>query len=129
MLDALLLRHGIAVTGGTPLFRFVEHPQAGDLFHTLGEHGILVRRFDRLANCLRFGLPAGEAEMARLDQALTGWRKTRDVRPMIYVCPLSRIEETVAAERRAPPGDADQCRHAGQLGQPACAATTTSSCR
>ena len=79
MLDALLLRHGIAVSGGTPLFRFVEHPQAGDLFHTLGEHGILVRRFDRLANCLRFGLPAGEAEMARLDQALTGWSKMRDV--------------------------------------------------
>jgi cobalamin biosynthetic protein CobC len=79
MLDALLLRHGIAVSGGTPLFRFVEHQQAGDLFHTLGEHGILVRRFDRLANCLRFGLPAGEAEMARLDQALTGWSKMRDV--------------------------------------------------
>ena len=79
MLDALLLRHGIAVSGGTPLFRFVEHPQAGELFHTLGEHGILVRRFDRLANCLRFGLPAGEAEMARLDQALTGWSKMRDV--------------------------------------------------
>ena len=29
MLDALLLRHGIAVSGGTSLFRFVEHPQAG----------------------------------------------------------------------------------------------------
>ena len=28
MLDALLLRHGITVSGGTPLFRFVEHPQA-----------------------------------------------------------------------------------------------------
>jgi cobalamin biosynthetic protein CobC len=79
-LDALLARHGIVVEGGTALFRFVEHPAAAHIFDCLGRNGILVRRFDRLPNCLRFGLPAGEAETARLDAALTAWAKSRDER-------------------------------------------------
>jgi cobalamin biosynthetic protein CobC len=80
-LDALLARHGITVKGGTPLFRFVEHPEAMRIFDCLGRHGILVRRFDRLPNCLRFGLPAGDAERGRLDEGLTAWVKSQDERP------------------------------------------------
>jgi len=78
-LDALLARHGLPVKGGTSLFRFVEHREAAAIFNRLGEKGILVRRFERLPEHLRFGLPAGETETARLDQALTAWRQTRDV--------------------------------------------------
>ena len=77
-LDLLLATHGIVVKGGTPLFRFVEHSDAAAIFDRLGRHGVLVRRFDRLPNCLRFGLPADETAMARLDEALTAWRKKRD---------------------------------------------------
>jgi cobalamin biosynthetic protein CobC len=80
-LDALLARHGITVKGGTPLFRFVEHQDAALIFHRLGTEGILVRRFERLPNCLRFGLPAGEIERGRLDKALTEWREKRDEAP------------------------------------------------
>lgn len=77
-LDALLSAHGIPVSGGTSLFRFVEHGQAVGIFAALGRAGILVRRFERLPNHLRFGLPANDAEFERLDQALTGWRKSRE---------------------------------------------------
>jgi len=80
-LDALLACHEIMVTGGTSLFRFVEHQHAATIFHRLGTEGILVRRFDRLPNCLRFGLPEGGAELERLDKALTGWRQKRDEAP------------------------------------------------
>ncbi len=72
-LDELLARHGIAVSGGTSLFRFVEHADAAAIFAALGRAGILVRRFDRLPGCLRFGLPADDQAFARLDQALTDW--------------------------------------------------------
>jgi cobalamin biosynthetic protein CobC len=71
-LDALLARHGLSVLGGTSLFRFVGHPDAQAVFERLGRSGILVRRFGRLPERLRFGLPAGETELARLDRALTG---------------------------------------------------------
>ena len=77
-LDSLLAKHGIVVKGGTPLFRFVEHDDASAIFDRLGRDGILVRRFDRLPNCVRFGLPADETAMARLDEALTAWREKRD---------------------------------------------------
>jgi len=80
-LDALLSRYGIAVKGGTPLFRFVRHAEAARIFDCLGRHGILIRRFDRMPGGLRFGLPAGEAERARLEDALTAWAKSREERP------------------------------------------------
>jgi len=80
-LDALLSRYGIVVAGGTSLFRYVEHPQARSIFEHLGQAGILVRNFERLPNSLRFGLPANEAETARLDEALTRWAETRKEAP------------------------------------------------
>jgi cobalamin biosynthetic protein CobC len=75
-LDALLIRHGLNVAGGTSLFRFVRHGDAAAVFDCLGRHGILVRRFDRLPHCLRFGLPADETQLLRLDDALTAWAKS-----------------------------------------------------
>lgn len=69
-LDAVLARHGLTVRGGTSLFRYLETPRAGEVFTLLGRAGILTRRFDDRADALRIGLPAGDAELARLDAAL-----------------------------------------------------------
>lgn len=80
-LDALLSRYGIAVAGGTALFRYVEDTRAKSIFRHLGQGGILVRNFERLPNSLRFGLPACEAEAMRLDEALTRWVETRKEAP------------------------------------------------
>ncbi len=80
-LDRLLSRHGITVAGGTALFRYVEHAGARSIFEQLGQAGILVRNFERLPKSLRFGLPANEAETARLDETLTRWAETRKEAP------------------------------------------------
>ncbi|MEI5678129.1 MULTISPECIES: threonine-phosphate decarboxylase CobD [unclassified Mesorhizobium] len=74
-LDALLARHGVIVTGGTSLFRFVKTPHAASLFTALGEKGILLRNFSWDATALRIGLPESEAEWLRLEQALAAWAK------------------------------------------------------
>ncbi|WP_332798339.1 threonine-phosphate decarboxylase [Sphingomonas sp. PB2P12] len=70
-LDALLLRHGIDVSGDCPLFRLIESDAADAVFHRLAHHGILTRRFDYAPRWLRLGVPADEAAFARLDAALT----------------------------------------------------------
>lgn len=75
-LDALLAAHGIAVDGGTSLFRHVKTSDARSLFRTLGEAGILIRNFTDRPNVLRFGLPGSEEGWTRLEAALAGWRKT-----------------------------------------------------
>lgn len=80
-LDELLIRHGIKIAGGTPLFRYVEHTQAESIFRRLGRAGILVRNFERLPGRLRFGLPAVSTETKRLDEALTAWAERRDEAP------------------------------------------------
>lgn len=69
-LDALLLSAGFKILGGTPLFCLAHHPDAGRLVEKLGRQGIHVRRFAREPQWLRFGLPAGESELIRLDAAL-----------------------------------------------------------
>lgn len=69
-LDALLARAGLAVTGGTPLFRFARSPAAPRWFERLARAGILVRPFADRPDRLRFGLPAGEAAWRRLAAAL-----------------------------------------------------------
>ena len=56
-LDTLLTARGLAVVGGTPLFRLASHPSADRIADTLGRHGILVRAFDYEPTWLRFGLP------------------------------------------------------------------------
>jgi cobalamin biosynthesis protein CobC len=69
-LDAVLARHGLAVQGGTDLFRLVRVEDAGAVFERLGRAHILVRAFSFRADWLRFGLPPDAAASARLDRAL-----------------------------------------------------------
>jgi cobalamin biosynthesis protein CobC len=69
-LDALLAEAGLEVVGGTALFRLVRTPEAERLFRHLGEAGVLVRRFERQPEWLRFGLPGSEAGWQRLAAAL-----------------------------------------------------------
>ncbi|WP_366657219.1 threonine-phosphate decarboxylase CobD [Fodinicurvata sp. EGI_FJ10296] len=69
-LDRILEGAGIAVVGGTDLYRLVDVPSAADLHIRLARHGLWTRRFDDQPNWLRFGLcPDGEAE-ERLRRAL-----------------------------------------------------------
>jgi cobalamin biosynthetic protein CobC len=72
-LDALLARYGVAVAGGTSLYRYLEVAQAGSLFSALGERGILLRHFSGRPTVLRAGLPGNEAEWTRLESALAEW--------------------------------------------------------
>lgn len=69
-LDEVLRAHGIAVDGGTSLFRHVTDDGAQNIFRALAEAGILVRRFSDRPRELRLGLPGSEVEWQRLDAAL-----------------------------------------------------------
>ena len=69
-LDALLARAGLSPIGGTSLFRLVRTPDASRLFQSLGEAGVLVRRFAEHPTWLRFGIPGTEPEWQRLEKAL-----------------------------------------------------------
>ena len=72
-LDALLTAGGLAVLGGTSLFRLAGAPRAWSLFEHLAKRGILVRPFAEQARWLRFGLPGDEAARKRLAAALAEW--------------------------------------------------------
>jgi cobalamin biosynthetic protein CobC len=74
-LDTLLALHGIAVDGGTSLFRHVTHPGAATIFGALGSSGILVRNFADRPHALRFGLPGNEGEWQRLEATLAAWNE------------------------------------------------------
>ena len=69
-LDVLLSGAGLAIIGGTSLYRLTQSPDAGELFNRLGRAGVLVRRFAEQPNWLRFGLPADENAWQRLTDAL-----------------------------------------------------------
>jgi cobalamin biosynthetic protein CobC len=73
-LDSLFARHDVEVRGGTPLYRYMEFPEAGRLFRALGRAGILLRHFEDRPHALRAGLPGSEDEWRRLEAALAGWR-------------------------------------------------------
>jgi hypothetical protein len=68
-LDRVLRRHGLAPEGACPLFRLVRTPEAGRLF-AARRRRILTRPFADHPDLLRLGLPADDAERARLDAAL-----------------------------------------------------------
>jgi cobalamin biosynthesis protein CobC len=70
-LDGMLRKAGLTIVGGTLLFRLVESTEARDLFHRLGEAGILVRGFAYHPGWLRLGLPGSEDAWRRLDAALS----------------------------------------------------------
>jgi len=68
-LAALLAQHGLAPTGGTPLFQWIRTDRAAELYEFLARQGILTRLFDKPAS-LRIGLPGAEDEWNRLEAAL-----------------------------------------------------------
>ena len=73
-LDAVLQRRLHVVTQGTTLFRWFAHPRSAALCTHLASAAILVRQFaapvaDGLPS-LRFGIPADNQQLARLDAAL-----------------------------------------------------------
>lgn len=69
-----LQHHGLAPQGGCALFQSVSCAQAEHLQGFLAQRGILVRLFKQ--DCrLRFGLPADEADWARLDAALSDYQE------------------------------------------------------
>lgn len=69
-LDALLTQAGLAVVGGTSLFRLAATPEAAALAGRLGRAGMLVRSFPARPTWLRFGLPDGPEAWERLAAAL-----------------------------------------------------------
>jgi cobalamin biosynthetic protein CobC len=69
-LDAALIDAGLAIVGGTSLFRLARHDAASELFQRLGRAGIAVRRFPEQPTWLRFGLPCGDDAWRRLRAAL-----------------------------------------------------------
>lgn len=73
-LDSLLVRAGLAVAGGTALFRLASAPRAWVLYEHLGQRGILVRAFASAPRWLRLGLPPNEAGRERLARALADWQ-------------------------------------------------------
>lgn len=77
-LDCLLRDSGFTRLGGTTLFRLVGHPHAADVVTTLARHGIHVRIFARHPSWLRFGVPADEAQVARLASALSQFNTVGD---------------------------------------------------
>jgi len=70
-LSDLLARYGLPPVGGTGLFQWVKCERALAIRDELAQTGILVRCFDSPFG-LSFGLPGGEAEWVRLEQALRG---------------------------------------------------------
>ena len=73
-LAALLRQRGLAPTGGTALFQWVETPHAREIHAALARQGILTRLFEQPLS-LRFGLPGAEAEWRRLEHALRGLQR------------------------------------------------------
>ena len=69
-LDRLAATAGLALAGGTRLFRLYRAAHAPAIFEHLAVRGILIRRFDEAPSLLRIGLPGCEAEWARLTEAL-----------------------------------------------------------
>lgn len=69
-LDALLRAAGFEIIGGAPLFRLARHDEAQKIFRRLCEAGVLTRPFAAQPHWLRFGVPHGGANFARLAAAL-----------------------------------------------------------
>jgi cobalamin biosynthetic protein CobC len=70
--DSLLEAAGLAVLGGTPLFRLARHFEATKIVERLGRNAIHVRAFPSEPEWLRFGLPGDEPAWERLSIALSG---------------------------------------------------------
>ena len=75
-LEAILVKAGLDVIGGTDLFRLVRSEAAPALFEHLGRAGIYVRTFADQQTWLRFGLPANARAQERLKRALASFAHT-----------------------------------------------------
>jgi cobalamin biosynthetic protein CobC len=69
-LDALLAACGSMLEGGTHLFRLASFPDARDIADALGRDGILVRRFAKHPQWLRFGIPNSSEAWHRLELSM-----------------------------------------------------------
>ncbi|MCO5065514.1 MAG: threonine-phosphate decarboxylase CobD [Rhizobiaceae bacterium] len=74
-LDRCLANAGVAVTGGTSLFRHIATDAAARLYRHLGGRGVLLRSFADRPRELRCGLPGSEEGWRRLEAALAQWRE------------------------------------------------------
>ncbi|MCW3478493.1 threonine-phosphate decarboxylase CobD [Neisseriaceae bacterium JH1-16] len=72
-LAELLAEHGLTPTGGTPLFQWLQRPDAQALHEALAHQGILTRYF-AAPQSVRFGLPGDGAGWSRLASALATLR-------------------------------------------------------
>lgn len=70
-LDGLLILHGLKVMGGTPLFRLASISNARHVHEGLARLGIWTRAYSFAPQWLRVGLPGSDAELARLDRAMS----------------------------------------------------------
>ncbi len=75
-LIALLRGCGLPPAGGCSLFQWVPTVAAAAIHEALAREGILTRLFDAPSG-LRFGLPAHDAEWARLEHALVAYQELR----------------------------------------------------
>lgn len=66
----LLSAHGLPPSGGSSLFQWVRCASAVSVHQHLAQQGILTRLFDA-PHSVRFGLPRGEAQWSRLNEALS----------------------------------------------------------
>lgn len=69
-MDRLLGGHGLRVIGDCPQFRLIVDGGAPALFARLARHAILTRPFEDHPTWLRLGVPATEADFARLARGL-----------------------------------------------------------
>jgi cobalamin biosynthetic protein CobC len=69
-LDRMLRSAGLAVVGGTALFRLARHKHAADWFKALCAAGILTRPFQEQPEWLRFAIPHAPEAWARLEAEL-----------------------------------------------------------
>jgi cobalamin biosynthesis protein CobC len=76
-LDAILVKAGLDIIGGTDLFRLVQSEAAAALFQHLGRAGIYVRTFPDRPTWLRFGLPADARARDRLKKALASFGRAK----------------------------------------------------
>lgn len=69
-LDRILADAGFEQVKGCDLFRTVRHGRASEIHRRLARNGVWTRAFEDRPDQLRFGLPGGEENFARLEAAL-----------------------------------------------------------
>ena len=73
-LQMVLTRANLKILGGTTLFQTVKTSRANHLHDHLAKAAIWTRKFSQMPDLLRFGVPANEADFARLSESLNNWR-------------------------------------------------------